>query len=393
MGQGGTLGPPSGTGNSQAGQGSPGLGFGPSITQGLDHNHGFSGTQTAQQSMLANLDMTFIQGDVIVARVGADVILLSEVFPQLHLLHRNPEAINEQTLQQVRQAVQQTLPSLITSRLIIQDFERTVPEEAHEPARKQFVDYFEGTMIPQIMEQAEAPTRAKLIEKLKENGLSLDQIRRTQVDSMLAGVWVRDKTEPSKEFMREELLDFYNEHLKDFEFPSRAKWEQISVSKSGRTPQQAFNMLAELGNAVVRQRVPFAQVAKDRSEGPTATSGGAHNWTTQGSLVSEPLDRALFSLPVGEMSRIIEDDKSFHIIRVTERIMAGRTPFEEVQEQIRETLLEEQRNKNYTKYLAGLRETIPVASILDGTLEWRGQAASPTGLRSASATVGDGNRP
>ena len=68
-----------------------------------------------------------------------------------------------------------------------------------------------------------------------------------------------------------------------------------------------------------RMGAPFPEIARSGSDGVTASDGGARDWTTQGSLVSKKLDEALFGLPVGELSPILEDEYGLHIVRVTER--------------------------------------------------------------------------
>ena len=73
-----------------------------------------------------------------------------------------------------------------------------------------------------------------------------------------------------------------------------------------------------MGNAVLRG-ASFAVVARRESNGPRAEDGGRYDWTNQGSLASEKLDHAIFSLPVDVMSDIIEDQFGFHIVRVVER--------------------------------------------------------------------------
>jgi parvulin-like peptidyl-prolyl isomerase len=123
-------------------------------------------------------------------------------------------------------------------------------------------------------------------------------------------------------------------------------------------------MLAAMGNEVLAGR-PLADVARERSEGPTATSGGGFDWTGKGSLSSARLDEAIFALPVGQLSAIIEDGEQLHIVRVTERKEAGRTPFTEAQVEIRETLIAERRQQASDEYLAKLRQRTPVWTVFD----------------------------
>ena len=111
---------------------------------------------------------------------------------------------------------------------------------------------------------------------------------------------------------------------------------------------------------------PFAEIARTRSEGPTAAAGGTYDWTTKGSLASKVLDEAVFTLPVGQLSTILEDGGMLHIVRVTERTDAGRTPFIEAQVSIRQDLMDERRKREMDDYLAKLKERTPVWTIFDG---------------------------
>ena len=119
-----------------------------------------------------------------------------------------------------------------------------------------------------------------------------------------------------------------------------------------------------MGNDVLEGK-PFADIARTRSEGPTASFGGAYDWTTKGSLASKVVDEAVFTLPVGQLSTILDDGAALHIVRVTERTEAGRTPFIEAQVGIRETLYDERRKREMDDYLAKLKERTPVWTVFD----------------------------
>ncbi|MFM8497111.1 MAG: peptidylprolyl isomerase, partial [Planctomycetia bacterium] len=70
-------------------------------------------------------------------------------------------------------------------------------------------------------------------------------------------------------------------------------------------------------------------------------------------------------LPVGQLSAILDDGQTLHIVRVTERAEAGRTPFIEAQVGIKQTLQEERRKREVDDYLAKLKDRTPVWTIFD----------------------------
>mgnify|MGYP001797259686 FL=1 len=104
-------------------------------------------------------------------------------------------------------------------------------------------------------------------------------------------------------------------------------------------------------------------VAKEKSEEPFASDGGQHDWTTQGSLASKPIDEASFSIPLNKMSEIISDDSGMHIIRVLERKPAGVRPLAGVQDEIRDAIKKQKISESQKKMLEDLRERVPVWSI------------------------------
>jgi parvulin-like peptidyl-prolyl isomerase len=127
---------------------------------------------------------------------------------------------------------------------------------------------------------------------------------------------------------------------------------------------QAWQTIAAMGNDVLHG-FPFDQVAKAHSQGPTADKGGLRDWTTKGALVSKVLDGAIFSLPVGQMSVILEDTDGYHIVRVIERIDAGMKPFTEAQKDIKKKIKDERSRKSGEEYLEKLRNKTPIWTIFD----------------------------
>ena len=127
---------------------------------------------------------------------------------------------------------------------------------------------------------------------------------------------------------------------------------------------EAWRRLAELGNRILAGE-PFENVAREASHGPTAAEGGNRDWTTAGSLVSEDLNRALLVLPPGVPSRILQEKRGLHIVRVLERDDAGWVPFLEAQVDIKKQIQQQREEGRGEEYLAELRERTPLWTIFD----------------------------
>ena len=93
------------------------------------------------------------------------------------------------------------------------------------------------------------------------------------------------------------------------------------------------------------------------------------------------IDEAIFTLPVGELSTILDDGSALHIIRVTERTEAGRTPFIEAQVGIRMKLLEDSKKTEMEAYLKRLKDRTPVWTIFDDDPTGTVTAGRPTQMR------------
>ena len=165
------------------------------------------------------------------------------------------------------------------------------------------------------------------------------------------------------------MLTWYQAHLKDFEQPAKARWEELMISFA-RHPNrdEAYAAVAALGNRVLAG-ASLADVAKSASEGPTARQGGQRDWTHKGSLSSENLNQAIFSQPVGQLSQILESDNGFHIIRVVERQELTRTSFLDAQKEIKENIKKERFEKRYKEFVEKLRDKYPVWTVFDNALQ------------------------
>lgn len=307
------------------------------------------------------------EGAQIIARVGSDVILVSEVMPAVNqILAENKDRIPSRQLERQRQSLTlQLLKQQIEIKLIYQDAKRVIPAENLPKIEERLSERFETVEIPERMKLANARSRRELEEKLRQLGTSLYRARRSFIERTLAQQWAQQQIKFDKEIPYHEILAYYHQHLADYQKPARARWEQLMVRKSTCSSKaEAVAALAAMGNQVI-DGAPFAEVASAGSEGITASEGGLRDWTTQGALVSEVLDQAIFGLPVGSLSRILEDEQGFHIIRVIEREPVTRTPFVEAQVEIREKLEKLTRRAQLQDYLARLKEEIPVWTVFD----------------------------
>jgi hypothetical protein len=306
---------------------------------------------------------------LVVARVGPEVVLESDLLTPKALdwldtvsPNLKPEQVRELKLQICKQVIDQHIETL----LVYVDACREIPEDKLPEIRKNVDKAFDEQFLPKLMQEAKAANTIEYEQSLRAKGQSLDRMRKMFFERGIAQEWMRKNAGADGEIPHADMIAWYQNHLADYDFPAKARFEALTV-KDGlkRSRQQAWQMLAEMGNEVLAGR-PLAEVAKAKSEGPTAASGGEFDWTTEGSLSSQVLNEAIFSLPVGQLSTILADENALHIVRVTERKEAGRIAFVEAQVDIRNKLHDERRQRQVDDYLARLRERTPVWTIFEG---------------------------
>ena len=307
------------------------------------------------------------EGARIIARVGSEVILASEVMTGVsQLIAANKGRLPEDELRkQIDEEIKRRLDTAVDMKLLWLDAKRTIPPEAYDELERRVSEYFETKEVPDLIKRAKLADRRELDRKLEEMGTSLEKRKRAFIEMAVAREWLRQKSKAEAEVTLDEVRAYYDSHIEEFEHPARAKWEELMVRFSEHSNKaEAHAKIAWMGNQVFASH-PLAEVAKAHSEGSTAAEGGQWDWTTQGCLASEVLDRAVFALPVGQLSRIIESDRGYHIIRVIEREDAHCTPFAEAQSEIREKLKAERQDAQAKEVLAKLKREIPVWTAYD----------------------------
>jgi len=332
--------------------------------------------QPAAAAPEAALQAQSLEMAMVVARVGPEVVLEGDLLTPkaLEWLETvSPGLPPEQVRKLKLQICQQVLPQHVETLLVYVDALREIPEDKIPEIRKNVDKAFDEQFLPKLMAEAGVANSLEFEQQLRAKGQSLDRMRKMFFERGLAQEWQRKNTQTDDEIAHADMIAFYQNHLDDYAFPARARFEALTVKvRPGRSRKQCWDALASMGNEVLAGK-PLADVARSRSEGPTASQGGGFDWTSRGSLASKPLDEAIFSLPVGQLSAIIEDDASpnmndlgaLHIVRVVERKDAGRTPFLEAQVGIRSTLLAERKRRAEDEYLRKLRDRTPVWSVFD----------------------------
>jgi peptidyl-prolyl cis-trans isomerase SurA len=155
----------------------------------------------------------------------------------------------------------------------------------------------------------------------------------------------------------EEVRNYYRTHPQEFGGEPEVRVRHIFLPvREGATKADEEKARAE-GERIrerLRKGEDFAKVAREVSKGPSATDGGDLGWLRRGTIQKQ-LEDAAFALQDGEISPLVRAGPGFHLVKVEERRTGGGRSFEDVAEEIRVRLYEEQVGKHREQYLEELK--------------------------------------
>jgi len=96
-------------------------------------------------------------------------------------------------------------------------------------------------------------------------------------------------------------------------------------------------------------------LAAQYSKGPAAAEGGDIGFVERGIIVPE-VEKEAFSLPVGQISNVIETDLGYHILAVVDKRGAGLKPLPAVRDEIKAKIEDEKVAKKYDEWIDGIRK-------------------------------------
>jgi peptidyl-prolyl cis-trans isomerase SurA len=305
------------------------------------------------------------------ARVGNEVITLHDLVLNVkEQLRRHPPG-RDLTRQELNMAAKNVLAGLIERTLIAQEAKRVLKnpkqlDRLYEAADK----YWREEELPPLMRHYLADNEFQLKQKFTESGRSLETLHQTYRQEFLAQVYMDQKLADRRKVELPEMLKYYNDHLHDKEYdrPAQITWRELVVEK-GHYPnpadahRKADNFVARLNRGE-----DFATLARNESEGPTSVRAqGGLMQTSPGSYAVEAVNQALESLPLNQVSPVLEGPTSLHIVRVENRRAAGPASFEEVQDQIRRKVMSDKMHKARDVFIARLKRDALISTIFDGT--------------------------
>jgi peptidyl-prolyl cis-trans isomerase C len=262
-----------------------------------------------------------------VALVNGEPITRAEL--EAVLSHDGPRAVQlpeNQLLEMRRAALDMMIQNILWAQFVRQHGPRVDPGEVSK-AVAEFVEALkkQGKTLPDFLRES-AQTEAELKDDI------------TVMLQWRAYVKTRLSEDDLKRYYLENK-DFFDRVL------VRASHILLRVPATADEAerQRVRNKLLAIRQEVVSGKLDFAAAATKFSECPSAPSGGDIGFFPRKGVVLEPFARAAFSLPVGQVSDVIQSDYGLHLIKVTERKPGEPSDFAKIKEVVEEIYVSELR--------------------------------------------------
>jgi len=285
--------------------------------------------------------------DKIVAVVNGEVITQREVAQYLFPLYEEyqKESTGKNLDDKMLEAEDMIMDQLIQDKLIL--------SEAKKAGIKADDDEVDARVNKIIREKF--GSEEKFREMLAIQNISLNEMRSVLGNEIIKSKIVREKVGYKVVITPSEVRQYYDQHLTEFVEPEKAEVLNILVRKKKEGDDEGTKELIRKTKSFLDNGQDFEEVAKKYSESPNAKSGGSMGLIKRGEMIKE-IDEAIFALPVGGVSDIVETPIGYHIFKITQIVPARSKDFDSAKTEIEDAIYQKKINKNLEKWLKELRE-------------------------------------
>ena len=202
------------------------------------------------------------------------------------------------------------------------------------------------------------PTEDAFKQGIAAQGLTLDQLK-SQAKTSIEVAKVIDAQVNSKVAVQDpEVKGFYDQNLERFKQGDSVHAAHILIGvPQNATPDQkaeAKNKAAAVLKTI-KAGGDFATLARANSQDPgSAQNGGDLGFFPKGQM-TPAFEEAAFKTKPGTVSQLVETPFGYHIIKVLERRGPRTAPFEEVSSQIKDFLIQGQREQKLEQFVEQMK--------------------------------------
>jgi peptidyl-prolyl cis-trans isomerase SurA len=284
--------------------------------------------------------------DRVVAVVNKEVITWSELYKMMeHEATDQVKALKEEERMNIFKDNEAFfLGKLIDLRLQIQEAKRlglgVTPEEMAEAIEN--------------IEKKYSLTDNALRESLEKEGLTFEEYRKRLSEQITVSKLVSQQIRSKIVISDEEVKKYMEENKKSSGDSETLRLRQIFFKRpENDADKKAIEDRADLIIQKLKAGEDFSALAKEYSEDPSRRLGGDLGFMKKNHLAKEFVD-VLNTMKTGDFSIPFWSENGLHIVKLEEKISAQS--IDEVREDLRNQLAEDQFSERYKSWIKGLRE-------------------------------------
>lgn len=302
-------------------------------------------------------------GDTVVEEIVARVN--NQIITRTELQRSREQSINEvrqqftgtEADQKITEAEKNLLRDLIDTQLLVQKGADLGITADTEVVKK----------LDEIRKQMNLPDMESLEKAAQQQGVSFEDFKQNMKNDIIRSQVVSREVASTVQITKEEEQQFYDEHKAEMEHPEQVRLSEILIStevkggKEGEAMQASPEQVAAAEKKIndvyeqLKKGAKFADLAKQFSDGPTASDGGDLQYFKRGTLSKELEDKA-FAMKAADYTEPIRTKQGWVILSVTEHQQAGIPPLKDVDEQVKTAIYYKKLQPKLREYLTKLRE-------------------------------------
>ena len=295
-------------------------------------------------------------GDVptgVVARVAGTEISQAELDELIETARKGYEA-SKQDFPKVGTPEFQSVQSQFVAYLV----QRTEFEQAAEDLDIEVTDKDVDKALDDFVESRYKGDRDEFEKDLKEQGFTFEAFGKTLRTSVLSQKLFDEVTKDVK-VADSDALAYYTQNQASYGTPESREVRHILIAEQGKNGQVDFAKSKEEADRIyaeLQDGADFASLAKEFSDDPGTKSQGGKLTINRGETVAE-FDSTAFSLAEGKISKPVKTQYGYHVIEALSPVKPAKaTPFAQVKDTIKASLLQQKRNEVMTAWVEGLRK-------------------------------------
>ena len=285
----------------------------------------------------------------IVARVNEKTITFIDLREELRRLRTSLRQENP-TPEALEQAFQKEKPTVLKTMIQNEVF----VQRAEEYGIPDTVEPDVGRILEQMREESGIPSMEVLDQYLRQQGSSLEDYRESLKQRLIIDALLQQFVYSKLTLLTPEIEAYYQENIERYTEKAEVELREILFLREEADEAQ---LRKKAGEVLTRLRAgaSFEDLAKQFSDGPTASQGGGIGSFKEGSMAA-PIEEVAFQMEEGAISGIIETDYGFQIIQVVRRTPAQARPMEEVRPEISMQLYQSKAQPELKKFVDELME-------------------------------------